>query len=366
MNRMLLLVLFSIAANFVAGQEFRYVSQDLRDQWLMYEHGEYKSVDAGEVSNSIYFRVQTNEPSGRALEIVSSRPFFVFFDGRLAGEYQGRKIFRTDSLSEAFDTGSLLVTVYQKNINIRDLETRIMSDKRVAVSSAQDLSRPKTYFTDFVILAGLLIMILFVIIVRLNPKLASDYFALAKIFSTREVDDAQSNARLTNGSNVQFYILCSLLIGFYLMVIFRHLPVEYRAPMYFQANGFWSAFWQWMQLSGLVLAVFFVKILLIFALTRLFDMRGLTRVHFFNWVRLMLLMVGVCSVILFIYFISRGQDPDIFVIFMALVVAIMVAWLFIVFLKLSSKSEHSMFHLFSYICATELIPLLITIKVLFH
>ena len=365
MKRIVLPVLFLLVADLAAGQEFQSVERDLRDQWLKFENGDYQSMDPGEVSNTLYFRVKINDWSGRALAVGSSRPFFVFFDGRLAGEYQGSIAFDLDSLSGVLHTSSLLVAVYQKNINVRDLETRIISNKPSA-SSSQDLSRPETFFTDFVIVAGVLIMILLVIIVRLNPKLASDYFAMAKIFSTREVDDAQSNARLTNGSNVQFYILCSLLIGFYLMVIFQHLPAEYRAPIYFKADGFWRAIWHWIQLSALVLGVFFLKILLIFSLTRLFDMRGLTRVHFFNWVRLMLLMLGACSAILFFYFISRGQDPSIFVIFMALVVAILVAWMFIVFLKLSSKSEHSMFHLFSYICATELIPLLITIKVLFH
>jgi hypothetical protein len=124
--------------------------------------------------------------------------------------------------------------------------------------------------------------------------------------------------------------------------------------------------WQWIRLSVIILGVFFVKILLIFSLTRLFGLKGLARIHFFNWVRLLLIVFGASSIILFIYFILRGQSPDFFIVFLTLVVGTLVSWIFIVFLKLNGKTEHSMFHLFSYICATEIIPLLITIKVLFQ
>ncbi len=340
------------------------LEEDLQPRWMKYEAGRYEMIgDADEVANTVYFQVVTSRDPGRYLLLSSSRPYFVFFDGELVGEFAGSKSFRIDSLHAARPVRTMIVSLYQRNINPRDLTTQIVSS---APGVIDDISRPDTFFKDFVILAGLLIMVLCVATLRLNPKLAADYFALRRIFSTREVDDAQSNARLTNGANVQFYVLCSLLIGFYLLIIFQYLPSPYRAPMDFVATGFWSAFWHWMRLSVFILAIFFLKLLLIFSLTRLFDMRGLTRVHFFNWVRLMLIVLGLCAAILFAYFILRGDDPDVYEVFLTLVIGILVAWHFIVFLKLNGRSEHSMFHLFSYICATELIPLLITIKVLFH
>jgi hypothetical protein len=151
-----------------------------------------------------------------------------------------------------------------------------------------------------------------------------------------------------------------------MMIILNHLPDQYALPVYFRGDDFWSIIWQWLRISLIILATFFIKILLVFSFTRLFGMRGLARVHFFNWVRLLLIVFGGSSIILFIYFISRGQDAYFFTLFLALVIGTLTAWIFVVFLKLNGKSEHSMFHLFSYICATEIIPLLITIKVLFQ
>jgi hypothetical protein len=203
-------------------------------------------------------------------------------------------------------------------------------------------------------------------ITHFNPKLASDYFSIIRIFSLREGDDAQSNARLTSSTNIQFYIGCSLLLGLYLMIIFHHLPDAYALPLYFGGHSFGAVVWQWIRLSTIILGVFFLKILFIFSLTRLFGLRGLARIHFFNWVKLLLIVFGASSLILFIYFISRGQSPGFFVVFLSLIVGTLMVWIGVAFLKLNGKSEHSMFHLFSYICATEIIPLLITIKVLFQ
>jgi hypothetical protein len=217
-----------------------------------------------------------------------------------------------------------------------------------------------------VVVAGLIIILFFLVALRLNPKLTSDYLSLSKLFSSRESDDSQASARLTSSANVQFYILCSLLIGFYLHIVFHSLPLRFALSEHFQASGFWMISWQWMKLSGIIFFILLFKIFLVFSLTRLFGMRGMARYHFFNWIRLLLLVFGAATVVLFMYFIARGSSPDYFVIFLSVVVVALIVWIMLAFFKLRSRSGHSMFHLFSYLCGTEIIPLLITVKVLFQ
>jgi len=353
----------------ITAQEKAGVEKSLRSDWMKFENDKYTLLEEGAtVRNTIYFKIETNRYPGSYLSIQSVRPFFVFFNGKLSGEYQGKAIFKTDSLAGVHYTTRFLVAVHQPDINTRDLKTAIIapdegSSKRYRLESE---FRPATFFKDYVIISGLVIIFLFLIAMRINPKLASDYLSIIRIFSVREADDAQANARLTSSSNIQFYVICSLLLGFYMMIIIFHLPDEYALPLHFQGYSFWTIVWQWIRLSAMILGVFFVKILLIFSLTRLFGLKGLARIHFFNWVRLLLIVFGASSIILFVYFILRGQSPDFFIVFLTLVVGTLVSWIFIVFLKLNGKTEHSMFHLFSYICATEIIPLLITIKVLFQ
>ena len=71
---------------------------------------------------------------------------------------------------------------------------------------------------------------------------------------------------------------------------------------------------------------------------------------------------GGCDV----YFIARGESESLYVMFLSLVAITLSVWVVVAFFKLGGKSGHSMFHLFSYLCATEIIPVLITAKVLFQ
>jgi hypothetical protein len=366
MKRAILLAHLLLLIHSVEAQEKAFVEKDLQTEWLTYEQG-YVPIGAEtyNIGNTLYFQLAPAQYPGRSLVLKSARPFFVFFNGRISGEYDGYVSFKVDSLATAYFTQTLLVTIHQKDINKRDLKTWILSEKKKN-SSLVPPGRPSTYFKDFVIVAGLIIIIMFLIITHFNPKLASDYFSVIRIFSHREGDDAQSNARLTGSTNIQFYIGCSLLLGLYLMIIFHHLPDAYALPLYFEGHSFGAVVWQWIRLSVIILGLFFLKIVFIFSLTRLFGLRGLARIHFFNWVRLLLIVFGASSLILFVYYISRGQSPVFFVVFLSLIVGTLMAWIGVAFLKLKGKSEHSMFHLFSYICATEIIPLLITIKVLFQ
>ena len=340
-------------------------THNLQPDWMLYEDGKYMEAASDKINNTVYFKVEPAKYVGGQLRIESARPYFLFVNGKLTGEFTGLSTFSIDSLSNYYLSNQLMVCIYQSSINPRELKTSVTK-----VSAQADLIapiyRPSTHFKDFVVACGLIIIIFFLIVSQLNPKLASDYFSVVKIFSPREADDAQSNARLTSSNNFQFYVGCSLLLAFYLLIILYHLPDAYALPLKFQASGFWSIAWQWIRLAFVILVLFMLKIVIVFLLTRLFNMRGLARVHFFNWIRLLLIVFGGATIIVFSYYIMRGQSESIFVAFLSLIVATLIAWIFIVFMKLNGKTEHSMFHLFSYICATELIPLLITIKVLFQ
>jgi hypothetical protein len=352
----------------VFAQEKFTVVKDLRTDWMTFEDGAYQPVGESPIPrlNTLYFPLDLQMHGGNFLKVQSDRPYFLFVNGKVAGEFRGGIQLKIDSLLQQAHGATHWIAIHQVRINERDLKSEIISLQPPPVSEMQVSVRPYSYFRDFVVISGLIIILLFLLAVRVNPKLAADYFSVTRLLASREADDSQASARLTSGSNVQFYILCSLMIGFYLIIIMYNLPPEYALPIRFEATGFWTMGWQWLKLSVIVLYVFFIKLLIVFSLTRLFDMHGMARHHFFNWVRLLLVVFGAATIILFIYFISRGDHPYFFVVFLSMVVAVLVAWIVMAFFKLSGRSGHSMFHLFSYLCATEIIPLLITVKILFQ
>src|SRR5687767_5394183 len=187
---MLRLVLFVISVNSVFAQEKFALKKDIREAWLQYDQNTYSPIGTEFTRDiqTIYFNIDAHEFSRDFLQIKSGDIFFVFVNGKLIKEYKGLLTLPIDSLAARYTT-TLSISVHQRKINDRDLKTWIVTDVPLAAHTDTDLQKPDSSFKDFVILSGLMLMVLFVIMIRLNPKLASDYFSVTRIFSLREGDD---------------------------------------------------------------------------------------------------------------------------------------------------------------------------------
>jgi hypothetical protein len=340
------------------------VKENLQGEWTVYNGEKYEPYTTGENTHTVYFFIDAEKFSGDYLRIASAHDFTLFVNGKLAS-LAGHD-FNLDSLTKKFGASPLLIAIHQKDIEASDLITTIETPVVVKTHSLMTEDKPSTFFRDFVVVASMLLLTMLVVVMRLNPKLASDYFSVSRIFSLREGDDSQIYMRITSSTNILFYIFCSLILSFYLMIVFHFLSPAYSVASYIKTQNFISTFLQWLFISLLILAVFFLKIILVYITSILFGSKEIAGIHFFNWVRLLLNIFGSLSIILFFYFILHGQSATFHTVLLKLIAWCLTGWTVIIFLKLRRRSGYSMFHLFSYICATEIIPLLIIITVLYN
>jgi hypothetical protein len=366
MLRFILLLLSYFFITTVFAQKKFEIKNDLRSEWKIYQDGHYAAATALPANTkTVYLSIDADKYAKDLLQIQSEEVIYVFINGKLINESSGIVTFRIDSLAGTMFTNRLSLAIHCNRATERGLKTYVVSATGGSAATSE-ISKPASSFRDFVITAGLILMVLFVVIIRMHPKLAADYFSVNKIFSLREGDEGLSSTRITGSSNILFYVFCSLMIGFFLMIVIRHLPDRFLLPLKFEATTFIGIFWQWVKISSLILILLFAKIFITFSLSILFGMKGIAGSHFQNWIRLMLMVGGMLSVAVFVYYISRGQSVSLYVMFLTSLIVTLAGWIIIAILKLNPRIEHSMFHLFSYICATEIIPLLITIKVLFQ
>lgn len=335
--------------------------KDLTNEWLVYKNDRYEPFKNQSNVSTVYLQLDISRYSGKKLKLQSSRPFDIFINGVMAGTGNNFSL-SVDSLSNIYRGSSLLLGLHQDGIRKKSIKTFI---EELSPRIDYLTKRSSTSFRDFAIIGMLVLLIILVAIIRLNPKLASDYFSVTKIFSMREGDDTHIYTRITSSTNILFYVYCSLLLSYYLLIIFHFVQSSYPSALYFDSSTFYGTVGQWLQLSIIVLTVFFFKIILVFALSYLFGIKELAGLHFFNWVRLLLVIFGAFTVVLFMYFVSHGNSEQFHLFLLKSFGWILGAWMVLIFLKLSGKMSASMFHLFSYICATELIPFLLTIKVLY-
>jgi hypothetical protein len=367
-SRRAFFLFYFIFAGYTSWSQSFSIEKDLHSQWRVYENNKYENYTARDNDDvsSIYFLVDGDKFSGDYLHVKSTSAYSLFVNGKLA--FTGNeKLLSVDSLAKVFRSTSLHIAIHRNSIRLETLQTLLEKPGHGLVSTPQELAnKPATFFHDFAVVALLTLLILLIAVISLNPKLTADYFSITKIFSMRESEDNQIYSRITSSTNILFYVFSSLVLGFYLMIIFHFITPYYISAYNFQADSFAMTVVKWIELSLIILGIFFLKLILVYISSILFGARDMAGVHFFNWVRLLLIFFGVMSVVLFANFVWHGQSFLFYVILFKLMAWILAGWVFIILLKLNRKTGFSLFHLFSYICATEIIPLLVIIAVLYN
>lgn len=365
-NPYVLLILLLVCGAQMCYAQKLIVKKDLEAEWKVYQSDQYQLyADADGAASSIYFQIRLADFDKDVLYINDTETFSLFVNGKFVTSAQHLTL-KVDSLRKVFSSAVITCGIHQKDGISKTLVTQIKSSVPVAKRGEIILEQRSSSFRDFAIVSFIILIVMLITIVRLNPKLASDYFSITKIFFLRESDDAQVYSRITSSTNILFYIFCSLMLSYYLMIIFHFVEQHHPIAYSFHSQSFGMAMFQWLKLSSIVLAAFFLKIILIYGLTAMFGSGELASIHFFNWVRVVLIFFGALTIVLSVYFIMHGQQVNFFTTLLQLLAWVLAGWMILIALKLSSRMGRSVFHLFSYICATELIPFLITLKVLYN
>lgn len=339
------------------------LKKDLRSEWQAFDGAKFLPFNESDGTSVFYLGIKNPDPRGEYLRITAKEPVSIFVNNQLAGSFRSR-ILSIDSIAKMAGKDHLLIAIYYDKLAAGDVSTELLSAARSPLRPEHD-KRRQSFFKDFVIVGTLILLVMVAAMIRLNPKLAADYFSIPRIFSLRDTEDLQISSRIGNSSNILFYVYCSLLLGFYLLVIFHFVPSVYPVSHSFQSESFFEALTDWLRLSSVLLGFLVLKIFLVISFSSLFGMPQVAGIHFFNWVRIIVVFLGLLTLFLIIYFIWYGQDISLLSLLLRLLAWIIAGWIVLIYLKLVRKSSASMFHLFSYICATELIPFLFVIRVLY-
>lgn len=340
------------------------LKKDLRSEWQAFDGAKFMPFIESDDARVFYLGIKNPDPRGEYIRVSAKEPVSVFVNNQLAGSFRSR-VLSIDSLAKIAGEDRLLIAIYYDKLAAGDVSTELLSASARSQFTPEYDKRRQSFFKDFVIVGTLILLVMVAVMIRLNPKLAADYFSISRIFSLRDTEDLQISSRIGNSSNILFYVYCSLLLGFYLLVIFHFVPSVYPVSHSFQSESFFEALTDWLTLSSILLGFLVLKIFLVISFSSLFGMPQVAGIHFFNWVRIIVVFLGLLTLFLIIYFIWYGQDIFLLSLLLRLLAWIIAGWIVLIYLKLGRKSSASMFHLFSYICATELIPFLFVIRVLY-
>lgn len=339
------------------------VKEDLNPRWQVAAGDQYqKFVD--QQATTIYFSINPALYSNDNLVLEAEHPFSVLLNNTLLADRVQQLTISIDSLSTRYGTSGFFIAIHStKPITTIGLSTKITSPVLFSVGKAdENYLRADNRFRDFAITAILVLVIFLVSIIRLNPGLSVDFFSIQKIFSFRENEDDHYYYRVSS-STILFYVFTSLLIGLYIVMVtwFTDTHKSWSSTL---NTSYWIMMFTWLKVSLYTLLFLFTKICIIYLVSTLFGIRAVAGYHFFNFVRVLLIAISVLTVVLVVYYIPHGQRVGFYNFLYAIIPWILGAWIVLGFFKLAARVHHSAFHLFSYICATELIPFLLILKVL--
>lgn len=331
---------------------------NLRTDWKVQEKETFIKYD-GQKRNTIYF-VLDKKSVGSKLLIYDRSEFSVFINGKLIARKRDSLQLPVDSLWARYQ-GNLFVSIYQKQ-PVYSLQTILILP--VNKSELDNPVREGIFFKDFVILASFILMAFMVVLFRVNPRLTFDYLNVVKVFSVQERDDAIVAGRIGSSVNLFFFALVSFLFSLLLMIIFYVAPDQVRLAGDFVFQSTPQAFFIWLLLSFIVFLILIAKLVLIATFSLLFNLKSSVRFQFFNFIRLLFVTTLVMGLVAIVYFILHSQNPALFYNLLILGSFFVIMGTIFLFLKLLTRTAFPVFHLFSYLCATEIIPLMVLGKVI--
>ncbi len=361
-QRIAVTILFLVAVASKAECQW-YLKKDLQSEWKSYVHQTYVPFNNHEkLGRTIYFSVDPTLYKGDYLKLSSAKEFSIFLNSKLLLDRVSRYTLSIDSLQEEYPKSSLFFAIHGgENITGLNLSTKIYTNvSKTSLSEILAYKKNDSSFRDFVVTVVLGLAVFLITMIRSNPGLSSDYFSITKMFSLRESDSDVFHYRLTR-SNILFYVLASMTLAFYLILIDWFMVSDLGTG---KITGYFPWMMSWLKISLTILICLFIKIVLVYLMASLFGLKEIAGVHFFNFIRLVLVFISVLILLLGAYSLLGGHQIGVAIFLQSILGWLLGVWIIILFLKLSNRIRYSVFHLFSYICATEIIPFLLIVKVL--
>jgi hypothetical protein len=334
---------------------------NLKDNWLINREGKFVKAPTAS-ANTVFFWIDGRE-KGTLLRVKGRHAYAIFINSKLVVRSTGELKLSVDSLANIY-SNKLFVGLFSA-FGSHHLET-VMETKNQLLPRDGIALRKGNYFLDFTILASLLLVVGFTLLLRTNPTLTFDYLDLNKLFSFLDRDESTLALRIASSVNLLVYLFCSLFLALILLVSFHLMGRQVLIASQFAVRSTIQGFQQWIFLSAIIFGLLILKLIWLVILNSLFGFRDIVRIQFFNFVRVILIAMSVLTMITTVYFVANIQDQKYFFHLITILSTIFGAGAVVMYFKLMARMPYHFFHLFSYLCASEIIPLVVLIRVFFY
>ncbi len=360
-------MLFVAHCHAVYGQNF-IVEENLRLDWHYYNESKSAMLpfleNSGENPATMHLSIEFDYGNEAYLMIDITENTSLFFDNKFIKHYDDnlQRYFSLDSLHKIFQKEGLQLTLYNKEGFQRPAAAKIgfiheVFDSSIIVNPIyeRNVDQRGNYYKIMI----LMLLSLFVVLYVYFPGELFDFLSVRLLLTFRYTDTIITKYRSLTKTQILVIVYQAALLAaisvFFLN--FYHNPLG--QGVIFSINPIFS----WFVLFCIVLILIFLKILLIRIVSILFGISDRINFYFIEFLRMAMIFYSVIFVIVSYVLINHFYLIDFLLESLVILVVLfnLVRFVFLYFKFRSSISIKSM-HLFSYLCTTELIPIIIGLK----
>lgn len=352
--------------------------QDFSAHWLTVDRSgeQFTPYVMGNSLNypMIGIMINTSAHSGLVLESCVPVGTAIFVDNKIVTRTQatGCLYYSIDSLGRVHQKDELFISFFNENLQPQLLTTRLMteviaqSEITPASNTAQIKKRVVSGFMDFFIVALIITLGLYAYLVNRFPRVYRDFFNFSKAFAPTLKEEKVLTQRNVATANGLFLLGYSLMIAMLMMLFWKMLGGIPQGFGFMDLQSFRGALISWLTLSVLVYATIGFKYLLIRILCNLLNVARVAAIHFFDFMRLSMIFVTATLLAVTLFYLGDLNVPTItYQVALYIFMALLIVRIVVILLKLIGGSAFRKVHLISYLCTTEILPLLVGFRILF-
>ena len=343
--------------------------RNLRWDWEVYDNEVEHFVPyfKQNKTEAIRFEIDLNKYRGSTLKLVLPGNYFVWIDGKLVMDnLQYRTTYMAlDSLNRIYAQSRISMTIYSDTFNGKAVETSIVNTQNGNSLSSEVsffLQRKNKSQLDIFIIISIATLSLIALFRAFNNRLFQEYFSLTKSLQVRQNFDLITAHAPVAWPNIGFIIFYAILIGATVMNFgLFHTSQNFDFPLDISST---NSIPTGLKVSLVCFVLMIGKILLVTLGSELFNLSKIKAIHFFAYFRLSLIMAMLSFVLSLINGIFDGAliNEN----WYSIQIIVLLAWsgrFILIFFVLNKIYTFRKLHLFSYLCSSELIPLLLFFKI---
>ncbi len=364
---LLLAALFITVYNTVIGQGFL-VEDDLRLNWVFYSEDEQVMLpfldNSDEDPVAIHLSMENEYAKDAYLLIDTPSKTSLFINNRFLKYYEDPAAIylRLDSLRNKFREEKLNLSLYRKesfekpaNARIGFIHRTFESTVNVNPIAERDLDNTSDYL-QLIILA---IFTFFVVLHTLFPSDLMDALSLSTLITFRYTDTTFTKYRSITKTQILVIVYQAALLSGTAIIFFHYYHNPLGDVFFLRINPILG----WLVVFAIVLVLIFLKLVLISIISILFGLSDSINFYFLEFLRMSMIFYSILFVVISYLVINLNYLLiTILESFMIIVIIFNIIRFLILFFKFRRTVTIKSLHLFSYLCTTEMIPIILGLK----